>query len=298
MYDYGYYIFEGGLYRKNEVIDFIEDLGGVVIEEFSMGLDLVMFIAIPRTDLDNFMKLVEEVKAKVREAKLIGSEVAVVSPSMSFRHLPHPACDINEYLRRHGAKTFMVGLSRGVGQRRAMITSYERNFLNEVDAAVFIMGNVDECIKRKAGMLRDLHIPMVIVGGPQHVDLPEWVAYVGGLGRVAHRLKSSEEEEVLEKIVNVLSKLLEKKREEFFEDPPLVPPVLLKQEIERQIEEAKGSTVLKVDGVRVLLSYDEYSKPIGDVIIEGYKVKEIASIRRSVLNNHILVKLLPESALN
>lgn len=298
MYDYGYYIFEGGLYRKDEIIDFIEDLGGVVIEEFSMGLDLVMFIAIPRTDFESFMKLVEDVKAKVREAKLVGSEVAVVPPSMSFRHLPHPACDVNEYLRRHGAKTFMVGLSRGVGQRRAMITSYERDFLNEVDAAVFIMGNVDECIKRKAEMLRGLHIPTVITGGPQHVELPEGIAYVGGLGRVSHRLKSSDENKVLESIVNVLSKLLEKKREELLEDPPIVPPVLLKKEIERQIEEAKDSTVLKVDGVRVLLNYDEYSRLVGDVVIEGYKVKEVASIKRSVLNDHILIKLLPESMLS
>lgn len=298
MYDYGYYIFEGGLYRKDEVIDFIEDLGGVVIEEFSMGLDLVMFIAVPKDDFESFMMLVNEVKAKIREAKLVGSEVAVVPPSMSFRHLPHPACDINEYLRRHGAKTFMVGLSRGVGQRRATITSYERDFLNEVDAAVFIMGNVDECIKRKAEMLRGLHIPIVIIGGPQYVELPEGMAYVGGLGRVAHHLKSSDESKVLERMVDVLSKLLEKRREEFLEDPPLVPPVILKKEIERQIEEARDSTILKVDGVRVMLSYDEHSKPIGEVVVEGYKVKEIASIRRSVLNDHILIKLLPESALS
>jgi len=298
MLDYGYYVFEGGLYRKDEVVDFIEDLGGVVIEEFAMGLDLVLFIAIPRADFDSFVKLAQDVKAKVREAKLIGSEVAVVPPSMSFRHLPHPACDINEFLRRCGAKTFMVGLSRGVGQKRAILTSYERDFLNEVDAAVFIMGNVDECIKRKAEMLRGLQIPVVIVGGPPHVDVPEGIAYVGGLGRVAHRLKSSSENEVLERMVDVLGGLLEKRRQEFLEDPPVVPPVLLKREVERQVDEAKEATVLKVDGIRVLLGYDDFSRLIGDVVVEGYKVKEIASIRRSVLNNYILVKLLSESTLS
>lgn len=298
MYDYGYYIFEGGLYRKDEVIDFIEDLGGVVIQEFVMGLDLVMLIAIPRADLESFMKLASDVKAKVREAKLIGSEIAVVPPSMSYRHLPHPACDINEYLRRYGAKTFMVGLSRGVGQKRAMLTSYERDFLNEVDAAVFIMGNVSECIKRKASLLRGLRIPIVIVGGPQQVDVPSDVVYIGGLGRRAHRLKLSDEIKVLNRLVETLGALLDKRREEFFEDPPLFPPVLLKREIERQIEDAKESTILKVDGVRIALDYDKYAKAVGDVVIEGYKLKDVATIKKSVLNNHIIVRLLPESLLS
>jgi len=298
MYDYGYYIFEGGLYRKDEVIDFIEDLGGVVIQEFVMGLDLVMLIAIPRADLESFMKLASDVKAKVREAKLIGSEIAVVPPSMSYRHLPHPACDINEYLRRYGAKTFMVGLSRGVGQKRAMLTSYERDFLNEVDAAVFIMGNVSECIKRKASLLRGLRIPIVIVGGPQQVDVPSDVVYIGGLGRRAHRLKLSDEIKVLNRLVETLGALLDKRREEFFEDPPLFPPVLLKREIERQIEDAKDSTILKVDGVRIALDYDKYAKAVGDVVIEGYKLKDVATIKKSVLRNHIIVRLLPESLLS
>ncbi|MHC1601270.1 MAG: methyl-coenzyme M reductase family protein [Candidatus Nezhaarchaeales archaeon] len=298
MYDYGYYIFEGGLYRKDEVVDLIEDLGGVVIQEFVMGLDLVMFVAIPRVDFESFVKLAGEVKAKVREAKLIGSEIAVVPPSMSYRHLPHPACDINEYLRRFGAKTFMVGLSRGVGQKRAILTSYERDFLNEVDAAVFIMGNVSECIKRKAGLLRGLRIPVVVVGGPQHVDVSSDITYIGGLGRIAHRLKLSNEVEVLNRLVETLGALLDKKREEFLEDPPLFPPVLLKREIEKQIEDAKDLTILKVDGVRIPLDYDEYAEAVGNVVVEGYKLKDVAMIKRSILKNHIIVRLLPESMLS
>ncbi|MCS7140315.1 MAG: methanogenesis marker 7 protein [Candidatus Nezhaarchaeota archaeon] len=298
MQDYGYYIFEGGPYRKDYVIDLIEDLGGVVIQEFIMGLDLVMFIAIPRVDLNKFLRLASEFKARLREAKLIGSEIAVVPPSMSFRHLPHPTCDINEYLRRHGAKTFMVGLSRGVGQKRAMLTSYERDFLNEVDAAVFIMGNVSECIKRKSELLRGLRIPVVIVGGPQKVDLSSDVAYVGGLGRISHRLKLSHEVKILDQLVEVLGKILDRRREEFLEDPPPFPPVLLKREVERQIEEVKDVTVLKIDGLRVPLNYDKYHEVVGNVIVEGYRLRDVAEIKRSVLKDQILVKLLPESAID
>ncbi|RLF08952.1 MAG: methanogenesis marker 7 protein [Thermoprotei archaeon] len=297
-YDFGYYIFEGGLYRKDEVLDLIEDLGGVVIQESVIGLDLVMFLAIPRVDVEKFSSLAYEVKAKLKEAKLIGSEVAVVPPSMSYRHLPHPACDINEYLRRYGAKTFMVGLARGVGQRRAQLTSYERSFLSEVDVAVFIMGNVEECIKRKVEMLRGLSTPVVVVGGPEEVELPEHIAYVGGLGRVAHRLKLSDEVKALERMVEAVGESLERKRREFLEDPPLFPPVLVKREIERQVEDAKDATVLKVEGVRVCLDYDEYSETIKNVVVEGRKLSEVADVKRSVHRNQIIVKLLPESSLS
>ncbi|MDI9620180.1 MAG: methyl-coenzyme M reductase family protein [Candidatus Nezhaarchaeota archaeon] len=298
VYDYGYYMFVGGPYRKQEVLELVDDLGGIVVQELTMGLDLVMFIAIPRSDIDALLKLASELKAKVSEAKLIGSEIAVVPPSMSYRHLPHPACDINEYLRRYGSKTFMVGLSRGVGQKRALLTSFESRFLNEVDAAVFIMGNVGECIKRKAGLVKALKVPVVIVGGPQRVDLPPEVTYIGGLGRIAHRLKSSNELKALSELVESLGVLLERRRKELSEDPPLFPPALLKKELEEQVEDAREVTVLKIDGVRVQLKYDDYAKIIGNVVIEGHKLGEVASLERSVLEDNIIVRLLPESMLS
>lgn len=57
---------------------------------------------------------------------MVGSEIAVVSPTLARHHLPHSACDIAEYLRRHGAKTNMIGLARGAGKTISRISEDEK----------------------------------------------------------------------------------------------------------------------------------------------------------------------------
>ena len=99
-------------------------------------------------------------------APLAGTEVAVVTPTLAIHHLPHSACDIAEYLRRHGSKTNMLGLARGVGREIAQINEYETALINEHDAAVFIFGNFQECIKKKESLYRNISVPVVVTGGP------------------------------------------------------------------------------------------------------------------------------------
>jgi len=109
-----YLLFEGGLYRHEMITEFIEDVGGFVVQKNVAGLDLIMNLAVPEEELENINKLAAEVRGKITPAPLIGIEVAVVAPTLSRHHLPHPACDVAENLRRHGAKTNIIG-SRGGG---------------------------------------------------------------------------------------------------------------------------------------------------------------------------------------
>ncbi|MCX8176355.1 MAG: methanogenesis marker 7 protein, partial [Candidatus Bathyarchaeota archaeon] len=111
-----YMIFEGGLHKQNILLDFIEDVGGVILQKSVMGLDLIVFFAISLEEIERVEEIAQLLGGKVREAPLVGCEIALVSPSMSRHHLPHPVCDISEYLRRYGAKVNVVGLAQGVGQ--------------------------------------------------------------------------------------------------------------------------------------------------------------------------------------
>ncbi len=112
-----YLLFKGGLYRHEIITEFLEDVGGFIIQKNVAGLDLIMNLAVPEEELDNIKKLAAELKGKIELAPLIGIEVAVVAPTLSRHHLPHPACDVAENLRRHGAKTNIIGLSRSLGRR-------------------------------------------------------------------------------------------------------------------------------------------------------------------------------------
>lgn len=85
-------------------------------------------------------------------------------------------------------------------------------------------------------------------------------------------------------------------------DPPLVPPIVVKKEIEYQVPEVKEvysptPVTLQLDGVRVKLDYDEYHEKIGYVEVDKYILHEISEIIPSKMYNYTLVKLLPESSL-
>jgi hypothetical protein len=106
---------------------------------------------VPRDDIDLIREVAKPLAGQVTEAPLVGTEIAVVSPSLEIHHLPHTACDIAEYLRRAGAKTNMVGLARGFGKRIANLNDEERDVINEHDLAVYALGNFEECIGRNSG---------------------------------------------------------------------------------------------------------------------------------------------------
>lgn len=298
---YKYLIFEGGLYKQDALFDFIEDVGGVVIQKSTMGLDLVVFFAIPPEEEQYLRGVASILKGKIKAAPLLGCEIALVSPTVARHHLPHLVCDVSEYLRRYGAKVNMIGLARGVGQRTAQLNVEEKNIIDEHDLAVFILGNFEYCLLNKKYVLyKDLSKPVIVTGAPLLSSVPYAFAYVGGLGRICHRLKSAEEVSYLDKLVKVAADCLNNLLEEMSLEPLSAPPILVKQEIERQIEDisqvlSPAPLTLKVNGVRVKLDYDEFVDNVRKVSIGNRKLDEIADIRRSIMRNHILVSILPES---
>lgn len=295
-----YMLFEGGLYKHERIIEFLEDVGGFVVQKTVVGLDLIMNLAVPEEEVGPLMKIVADLKGKATSAPLIGTEICVVAPTLSRHHLPHPACDIAENLRRHGAKTNIIGLSRGVGQKIVHTTIKEKELIEEHDLAVFTLGNFETCLMKKTDLFKDIEIPVVVTGGPNMEGIPGAEAYVGGIGRYPERARTGEAIDKLREVSRIAGEVIEKARKEMDMDPLAVDPVVVKAEIERQVPESTEAlspnpVTLKIDGVRVKLPYDEYKEKIAGVEVENRRLSEVAVIRRSLMRNYILVKVLPQS---
>lgn len=260
-------IYKGGVHKSEEIKELVEDLGGFVLQENVIQMDLILTLAVPIKDVKKVEEKAKELLGKIRPAPMVGSEIAVVSPTLARHHLPHSACDIAEYLRRHGAKTNMIGLARGAGKTISRISEDEKALINEHDLAIFAMGSFKECIENKTHLFSDIDVPVVVTGAPKIENLPGADAYVSGFGRIPRRLKRGENIRALRKLVKVVENLLDKKREEISLDPPLVPPIVVKKEIEYQVPEVKEvysptPVTLQLDGVRVKLDYDEYHEKL------------------------------------
>jgi putative methanogenesis marker protein 7 len=296
-----YIIFEGGLYKHERVEEFIQDIGGFVVQKTVVGLDLIMNLAVPEDEVGTLEGLAGELKGKLREAPLIGTEIAVVAPTLSRHHLPHPSCDVAENLRRHGAKTNILGLARGVGQKIVHRSEKEKELIEEHDIAIFTLGNFEHCLKEaKLPLYENLSIPVIITGGPTCNSIPGAQGYVGGIGRYPDRARTGDMIERLDAVSELAGKLVNEKRREMDFDPLVVDPIVIKEEVERQVPESAEAlspnpVTLKVDGVRIKLQYDDFHSKIEGVVIEGKKLGEVAIIKRSFMRDYILVKVLPKS---
>ncbi|MDI9644017.1 MAG: methanogenesis marker 7 protein [Candidatus Verstraetearchaeota archaeon] len=293
-------LFEGGLYRHERIIEFLEDVGGFVVQKTVVGLDLIMNIAVPEEELEMLKTIVSELKGKITEAPLIGTEIGVIAPTLSRHHLPHPACDIAENLRRHGAKTNIIGLSRGVGQKIVHTTMKEKELIEEHDLAVFTLGNFEACLLKKTKLFQEIEVPVIVTGGPIIGGLSGAEGYVGGIGRYPERARTGDAIEKLKEVSRLAGVIVEQRRREMDMDPLVVEPIVVKNEVERQVPEAAEAlspnpVTLKIDGIRVKLPYDDYKERIGKVNIEGRSLSEVAVIKRSLMRNYILVKVLPRS---
>ncbi|QEF94688.1 methanogenesis marker 7 protein [Methanothermobacter sp. KEPCO-1] len=297
--------YQGGVHRHEEMKELIEDLGGFVLQENMLQMDLILTLAVPIEDVDKVREKAKELLGKVKVAPMAGTEIAIVSPTLARHHLPHSACDISEYLRRYGAKDNMIGLARGAGKGISRISEDEKRLIEEHDLAVFALGSFEQCIKDKAHLFSDINIPVVVTGSPEKIDLSELPgadAYVGGLGRIPRRLKRGEDIRALRKLVEVVEDILDRRRREMAADPPLVPSILVKTEIENQVPAVKEvysptPVTSQLDGVRVKLNYDRYHDEIADVRVSDYRLGDISEIRKSMMYDYILVKLLPESSI-
>jgi putative methanogenesis marker protein 7 len=296
-----YFIFEGGMYKHELLLEFVDDVGGFVIQKTVIGLDLIMNLAIPEEEAERLQELVTEVNGKLRDAPLIGTEVAVVAPTLSRHHLPHPACDIAENLRRHGAKTNIMGLARGVGQKIVHTSIQERQLIEEHDLAVFTLGNFEHCLKKfKSKLFKDLSIPVIVTGGPPELEIEGASGYVGGIGRYPERARTLDMIERLRKVSELAGKLIEERRKEMDLDPLIIEPALVKTEVERQVPEvldalSPNPVTLKVDGLRIKLPYDDYKDKVASVMVDGRRLGEVSRITKSLMRDYILVRILPES---
>ena|SRR5271157_82289 len=297
------YIWTGGLYKHEEMEELVEDLGGYILQKNVLQLDVIMVILVPNADIRAIEAKNKELLGKLTKAPLAGAEVAVITPTLAYQHLPHLACDIAEYLRRSGSKTNMIGLARGVGKRVAQLTAHEIDLINEHDAALFMLGNFKDCIMEKTKLFRDIEVPIVVTGGPAMniAEVPGCTAYVGGLGRMMHRLRQKEETEKMDLIVNAIGEVLDERRSEFDKDPLSISPPRLKQEIEKQIPDIQDSisptpVTLNLNGARIKLPYDEYKDHILNIRFdEGVYMREVVDVTPSKMKNFILLRIKPKS---
>ena len=297
-------IFTGGIHKSEEVRELIEDLGGFILQDSIQQMELGLNMAIPMEDVDKIEAKSNELLAKLSVAPMAGSEIAIVSPTLARHHLPHAACDISEYLREYGAKDNMIGLARGDGKGTAGITEEEKSLIEEHDIVIFALGSFENCIKEKAFLYDDIEIPVIVTGAPEIdvEELPGADAYVGGLGRIPRRLRRGPDIRALDNLVETIEKILSDKKREMALDPPLVPPIVVKNAIENQVPEIKDvisptPVTSQLDGVRVKLNYDKYADVIADVVIDDKKLSELAEIKKSFMYDYILVKINSESSL-
>ncbi len=302
--------YKGGIYQHDIVTDLIEDLGGYIVQKHVLAQEVVLQCFVPRDDIDLIREISRPLFGEVTDSPLVGTEIAIVSPSLEIHHLPHPSCDIAEYTRRLGAKSNMVGMARGVGKRIAMINDEERDVINEHDIAVFGLGNFEHCIEYKMPNLRrGIEVPIVLCGGPDKEALQKIVdppvdGYVGNVGRFMHRTKESEELGKLDEIIAEITRVLEKRREEIAKDPLSVAPARLMNLIREKvpaINEVTSPTPLTVQmkGLRVKLPYDTFADAVRKVEIEdGITIGDVSEVLPSRMRDYILVRVKPFSETN
>ncbi len=296
--------YTGGVHKNEEIKELIEDMGGFVLQENTLQMDIILTLAVPLEDVEKVKEKAKELMGTIKIAPMAGTEIAIVSPTLARHHLPHSACDISEYLRRFGAKDNMIGLARGAGKGISRISEDEKRLIEEHDLAVFALGSFEQCIKDKTHLFDDINIPVVVTGAPEInvKDLPGADEYISGLGRIPRRLKRGEDIRALRKLVEVVEDILDSKRRDMAQDPPLVPSILVKTEIENQVPAiadvySPTPVTSQLDGVRVKLNYEQYHEQIRQVKINKYSLGDISEITRSKMYDYILVKLLSESSI-
>jgi len=293
-------MFDGGVYRISELYELIEDLGGFVIQKTQSQVMITVTMAIPEEDRPTIELKSRELGAKLVEVPLAGTEIAVVAPTLGRHHMPHPVCDIAEHLRRFGAITVVMGLARGKGRGTAQITADEKAFIEEYDAAVFVLGNFADCIvKEKIRLFQDIEIPVAVACGPEISSLPNCEALVCGIGRKVERMRRGEEIAKLEETATAVQGIIAARKQEVDEDPLFVHPAEIKQRLE-ELEPVKQSLrpapiVLHLDGLRVKVPYEQSREMLEGVDIYGRKLKDITRISPSRLGGSTMIRILTKA---
>lgn len=299
--------YKGGVFRHDEILDLIEDMGGYIIQKHMIAQEVVLQALVPKEDIDTLRVVSRPLAGEVIPAPLVGTEIAVVSMSLEIHHLPHASCDVAEYLRTAGAKTNMIGLARGFGKRIGLLSDEERDIINEHDIAVYLLGNFETCIQKKMPTLRrGVHVPIVICGGPSKEALqknidPPVAGYIGSMGRFMHRTKEPDELARLDEVVAEVSRVIDQKRVSISKDPLSIAPARLMNIILESVPDIHEVTspipvVVQMDGIRVKLPYDPYASRIKNIELEsGIHISDICDLRPSRMRDYILMKVKPFS---
>lgn len=295
--------YKGGIYRHDEIIDLIEDLGGYIIQKHLIAQEVVLQALVPKEDIPLIQEIAKPLTGEVTPSPLVGTEIAVISMSLEIHHLPHASCDIAEYIRRNGAKTNMVGLARGFGKRISQLSDEERDVINEHDLAVYLLGDFETCIEHKFPVLRrGIDVPIVICGGPSRETLlkiidPPVDGYVGNIGRFMHRTKESEEFEKLDEVIAEITRVIDRQREDIAKDPLSVSSARLMDVVKEQVPEIQEvlsptPITVQMSGLRVKLPFDTFATRIKGVEIEdGVTVGDIADLLPSRMRDYILIRI-------
>jgi len=302
--------YKGGIYQHDIIIDLIEDLGGYIVQKHIIAAEVVLQCFVPKDDIELIRTIAKPIFGEVTDSPLVGTEIAIVSMSLEIHHLPHPSCDIAEYVRRIGAKSNMVSLARGPGKRIAGLNDEERDVINEHDVAVFLLGNFETCIEYKMPTLRrGIEVPIVLCGGPseealRRITSPPFDGYVGGVGRFMRRTKEADQLDKLDEVVAEITRVVEKKRDDIAKDPLSVSPARLMDLIREKVPailDVTSPTPLTVQmrGLRVKLPYDTFAAELRAIEIEdGIKLGDVAEVAPSRMRDYILVKILSFSETN
>jgi putative methanogenesis marker protein 7 len=302
--------YKGGIHQHDIVIDLIDDLGGYIIQKHILAQEVVLQCFVPREDIDLIREISRPLFGEVTDSPLVGTEIAVVSMSLEIHHLPHPSCDIAEYVRRLGAKSNMVSLARGPGKRIAGLNDEERDVINEHDIAVYLLGNFETCIEYKMPTLRrGIEVPIVLCGGPdidilKRIIVPPVEGYVGNVGRFMRRTKEAEQLDKLDEIIAEITRVLGAKRDSIAKDPLSVSPARLMGLIREKIPEILDVTsptplTVQMAGLRVKLPYDSFAERLRHLEIEdGILLGDIADVVPSRMRDYILVRIRPFSDTN
>lgn len=287
-------MYDGGVYRSEELYELIDDVGGVVLQKNRSSQMLTVIMSVPEEDRKAVEHVCNDIGGVVKEVPLAGTEIAVVGPTLGRHHMPHPICDIAEELRRYGAVTVVMGMARGRGKATSQISMTERMILDEYDAVIFMMGNFKTCVETKAELMRDIHVPTVLVSGP----VPEGIedtcdAIVTGVGRKAARMRTPPERAKLEEIADTTERVLKDKKRSLEEDPLFVHPA----EVKTVLEEYEpinmclrpSPMVLHLGGIRIKIPYQEHREYLENVEVYGRKLGEIAYITPSKIDDSSVI---------
>lgn len=302
--------YKGGVYRLDEIVDYIEDLGGYIVQRHNIANEVVLQVLMPQDDLEGLKEFSRPLAGEVQTSPLVGTEIAVVIPSLEIHHLPHSACDVAEYLRSHGSKSNILGMARGFGKRISQINDEERDLINEHDMAIYVLGNFATCIEKKFPKLRrGVTVPIILTGGPSRTQLekqtdPPVEGYVGGLGRFMHRTQTEADIHRLDLVIEEVERVISEKRKELSHDPLSVSPARIQDMIKQEIPEIEdvyspSPIAVQLTGLRVKLSYEEYAQRIRDLVIEDdITVGDVADVLPSRMRNYILIRIRPLSETN